>query len=70
MSGSLGAEAAHFMQTASSRVLAAAAAGGLDLNRLARQTLAARGLDFDGRWVGFEAAERLLDAFVKAERAP
>ncbi len=48
-----------FMQTALSKVLAAAARGELDLNRLAREEMASRGLDPDGNWVGFERAAEL-----------
>lgn len=34
-------------------LLKAAAQGKVDLNELARQELASRGLDHDGKWVGF-----------------
>jgi hypothetical protein len=37
-----------------------AAAGLLDLNLIAREELASRGLGLDGRWLGFEAAQRIL----------
>jgi hypothetical protein len=37
-------------------VLLAAARGELDLGRLAREQLAARGVDRGGNWVGFDAA--------------
>ncbi len=47
-----------FIQTAQAKVLAAAARGEIDLNRLAREELAARGLDDQGKWVGFEAARK------------
>jgi hypothetical protein len=40
-------------------VLSAVAAGKLDLNRLAREELANRGLNPKGRWVGFPEARRL-----------
>ncbi len=45
-----------FLQTALTKLLAAAARGEIDLNRLAREELANRGLDTKGQWVGFEAA--------------
>jgi hypothetical protein len=48
-----------FIQTALTKVLAAAARGELDLNRLAREELAARGLDRQGEWVGFAAATKV-----------
>ena len=40
------------------KVLAAAARGEIDLNRLAREELAARGLDNKGVWVGFDRAKQ------------
>jgi len=48
-----------FIQVAMTKVLAAAARGELDLNRLAREELAARGLDDKGVWVGFDRAKIL-----------
>ena len=48
-----------FMQTALTKVLAAAACGEIDLNRLAREELAARGLDDKGVWVGFARAKQI-----------
>ena len=48
-----------FIQIAQARVLAAVARGELDLNRLAREELAARGLDDKGVWVGFERAKQI-----------
>ena len=41
-------------------VLAAVARGALDLNLIARQALASRGLDHNGVWVGFAAARALI----------
>lgn len=49
-----------FLQLADTAVLAAVARGEIDLNRLARETLANRGMDADGKWVGFEEANRRL----------
>ena len=46
-----------FIQIAMTKVLAAVARGELDLNRLAREELAARGLDDKGVWVGFDRAK-------------
>ena len=48
-----------FLQTALSKVLAAAARGEIDLNQLAREELASRGLDTKGVWVGFERAKQI-----------
>lgn len=48
-----------FIQTALTKVLAAAARGEIDLNRLAREELASRGLDEQGNWVGFDRAKQI-----------
>jgi len=48
-----------FIQIAMTKVLAAVARGELDLNRLAREELAARGLDDNGVWVGFDRAKQI-----------
>jgi len=48
-----------FIQIANTKVLAAVARGELDLNRIAREELAARGLDLNGVWVGFEKAREI-----------
>lgn len=48
------------IQTMLVKVLVAAASGEIDLNRLSREELAARGLDASGIWVGFERAQTLL----------
>ncbi len=45
-----------FIQIALTKVLAAAARGEVDLNRLAREELASRGMDKNGQWVGFDRA--------------
>ncbi len=52
-------EELEFIQTGPTALLAAAARGELDLNRLARVELASRGLDRDGVWVGFERAREI-----------
>jgi len=45
-----------FIQIADAKVLAAVARGEIDLNRIAREELAARGLGLNGEWVGFKNA--------------
>ncbi len=49
----------YALQTIHADILAAAARGEIDLNTLARRELASRGLDDNGRWVGFREAEQL-----------
>lgn len=44
----------EFMQCATVKILIAASVGVLDLNLLAKQELASRGLDQKGQWVGFD----------------
>jgi len=48
-----------FIQIAETKVLAAVARGEIDLNRIAREELAARGLGLSGEWVGFEKARQI-----------
>lgn len=48
-----------FIQIAPTKVLAAVAKGELDLNRLAREELASRGLNQEGAWVGFDRARQI-----------
>jgi hypothetical protein len=48
-----------FIQIAQTKVLVAAARGELDLNRLAREEMASRGLDLQGEWVGFDRARQI-----------
>lgn len=48
-----------FIQIAEAKVLAAAARGEIDLNRIAREELANRGLGIHGEWVGFQAARKI-----------
>ena len=55
----LTAEQLSTIQLFDTVVLAAVAAGKLDLNRLAREELADRGMNPEGRWVGFPEARRL-----------
>lgn len=48
------------LQTLGTQILAAAARGDIDLNQIAKQELASRGLDYQGKWVGFERAKFLM----------
>ena len=48
-----------FIQIADAKILAAVARGEIDLNRIAREELAARGLGLNGEWVGFKAAHKI-----------
>ena len=45
-----------FIQIAKTKVLLAIARGEIDLNRIAKEELAARGLGLNGEWVGFQKA--------------
>ena len=56
-----------FIQIAATRVLVAASRGDLDLNQLAREALASRGLDQGGVWVGFGRAEVALATTAREE---
>lgn len=47
---------ALILQCGHTALLAAAARGEIDLNQMARDVLASRGLDQHGRWVGAERA--------------
>ena len=49
-----------FIQVVPARILVASAKGDIDLNLLAREELANRGLDQAGVWVGFERAILVL----------
>ncbi len=48
-----------FIQIAEAKILVAAARGEIDLNRIAREELASRGLGLHGEWVGFEKARKI-----------
>ncbi len=48
-----------FIQIAPAKILAAVARGEIDLNQIAREELASRGLGRSGEWVGFEKARQL-----------
>src|SRR3990172_8854823 len=54
-----------FIQIAEAKVLAAAARGEIDLNRIAREELASRGLGLHGEWVGFKAARKVHGVAVQ-----
>ena len=58
-SGSFSIDDIGFIQTAAASVLAAVARGDIDLNRIAKEELASRGLDVNGAWVGFAKAQEL-----------
>ncbi|WP_143476440.1 hypothetical protein [Pseudacidovorax sp. RU35E] len=51
----------EFLQHVPSRVLVAASSGKLDLNQLAREELAQRGLNQQGIWVGSSKAQLAMD---------
>ena len=48
-----------FIQLAAAKVLAAVARGEIDLNRIAREELASRGIGLNVEWVGFEKAREI-----------
>ena len=48
-----------FIQIADTKVLAAVARGEIDLNRIAREELASRGLGLHGEWIGFQKARTI-----------
>ena len=58
-SGPFNVDEIGFIQTAASKVLAAVARGEIDLNRIAREEMAARGLDQPAKWVGFDKAREI-----------
>lgn len=49
-----------FIQIASAKILTAVVRGTIDLNLLAREELASRGVDHGGKWVGFKEARKIL----------
>ncbi len=55
----LSADEALFLQTVPWQLLAALAAGSIDVPAMAREELAARGVDASGRWVGFDRAAEI-----------
>lgn len=59
-SGEFTIDEVGFIQIAAVKVLAAVARGEIDLNLIAREELASRGLDYYGRWVGFAKARESL----------
>jgi hypothetical protein len=54
-----------FIQIAEAKVLAAAARGEIDLNQIAREELASRGLGLHGEWIGFQAAREVYGIAVQ-----
>ena len=67
--GSFSVDEIGFIQIAPAKVLAAVARGEIDLNRIAREELAARGLGLHGEWVGFKAARKVHGVAVQVEMA-
>jgi hypothetical protein len=68
-SGEFTVDQIGFIQIADVEVLAAVARGEIDLNQIAREELASRGMSDQGRWVGFDAAKKFskgLDLFANA----
>jgi hypothetical protein len=57
--GSFTVDEIGFIQIAKTKVLLAIARGEIDLNRIAKEELAARGLGLHGEWVGFEKARTI-----------
>ena len=57
--GSFTVDEIGFIQIADAKVLAGVARGEIDLNRIAREELAARGLGLHGEWVGFQKARTI-----------
>jgi len=57
--GSFTVDEIGFIQIADAKVLAAVARGEIDLNRIAKEELAARGLGLHGEWVGFQKARQI-----------
>lgn len=53
--------AADHVQTIPGFILAAVARGEIDLNALASQELASRGLNHDAKWVGFARANAIAE---------
>lgn len=51
----------EMLQTFDTRLLSAIARGEVDAASLARHTLAGRGLNGAGNWVGFDKARRLAE---------
>ncbi len=63
-SGKLSQDELGFIRSASTVVLAAVVKGDIDLNLIAREELAARGMDRNGNWVGFDRAREQLGTGV------
>lgn len=52
--------AIEYLQIVPAEILAMVARGEVDLNNCARLELSYRGLDENGKWVGFDEAEKRL----------
>ncbi len=50
----------NIFQTTSNKILVLAVNGEIDLKKIAGKELANRGLDKEGKWVGFEIAEKIF----------
>lgn len=55
-------DAQETMQTFDAETLAAASRGEIDLNEIARNELAQRGLNEHGKWIGFDKAGKRMEA--------
>ncbi len=58
-------EVKELLQTADTKTLVAASKREINLNEAARETLTERGMDADGKWIGFEAARAAAQADKK-----
>ena len=58
-SGPFTVDEVGFIQIADTKVLAAVVRGEIDLNRIAKEELASRGLGLRGEWVGFQKAREI-----------
>ena len=56
------------MQLMDTDILLAAAKGVLDLNEVAAHLVACRGIGKDGKWVGFDEAERQMAELAERRR--
>lgn len=63
----LSEEVLGYLQLIPTAALAAIVTGRLDARALAAQTIACRGLDESGKWIGFEASAERMRALVGAD---
>ena len=59
MSTRVARDAAEHLQTMSASILSAIVCGKIDTIQLVHEELAARGLDANGKWVGFDRAAEI-----------